>query len=106
MSLELTTREFGVHCLAAPIELDIQLNFVLLYYNNNIRRRVISINNSSKLQLSLQNLHQSLISHRIVPIKLDQLSQQHQDFNNLIVLRCRVESLCLRKTLGSWLHLA
>jgi hypothetical protein len=23
MSLELTTQEFGVHCLAAPIELDI-----------------------------------------------------------------------------------
>jgi hypothetical protein len=87
MSLGLTTREFGVHCLAAPIELDIQLNFALPYYNNSIRRRGISINNNSKLQLSLQNLHQSLISHRIVPIKPGQLLQQHQDLNNLIVPR-------------------
>jgi hypothetical protein len=87
MSLELTTREFGVHCLVAPIELDIQLNFALFYYNNNIWGRGININYSSKLQLSLQNLHQSLISHHIVPIKPGQLPQQHQDLNNLIVPR-------------------
>jgi hypothetical protein len=52
MNLGLTTWEFGVHCPVAPIELDIQLNFALPYYNNNIRHRGISINNSSKLQLS------------------------------------------------------